>query len=136
MSDLKRLFCKHDWQWCRNIYGDEINHAGGRRSVWRCPKCGARQLRDQLYKGPGSEYDKIREGGQTSDLKDWLARDVLIVGKLEAADEIYVPGCGYYAPEPGAHIVICESAEPLHEVQGEELTAPVPFEDPAVLGLR
>lgn len=64
-----------------------------------------------------------------STFKDWLARDVLIVGKLEAADEIYVPGCGYYTPEPGAHIVICENAEPLHEVQGEEATAPVPFED-------
>lgn len=56
-----------------------------------------------------------------SDLKDWLARDVLIVGKLEAADEIYIPGCGYYQPEPGAHVIICESAEPLHEVEGEEV---------------
>lgn len=47
-----------------------------------------------------------------SDHKDWLARDVLIVGELS-----------------GAYVIICESAESLHEVQGEEATAPVPFED-------
>lgn len=40
-----------------------------------------------------------------SDLKDWLARDVLIVAELS-----------------GACVIICESAESLHEVQGEEMT--------------
>ena len=39
-----------------------------------------------------------------SNPKDWLARDVLIVGELS-----------------GAHVIICESAEPLHEIQGEEM---------------
>lgn len=56
-----------------------------------------------------------------SNLKDWLARDVLIVGKLEASDEVYVPGCGYYQPEQGTHVILCEGAEPLHEVEGEEM---------------
>lgn len=52
MGFLKRLACKHEWRFVRNIYGDEINMAGGRRSWWRCPKCGACQCRDELYKGP------------------------------------------------------------------------------------
>jgi hypothetical protein len=40
MNLLKRLLCKHDFEFVRNIYGDEINHVGGRRSWWRCRKCG------------------------------------------------------------------------------------------------
>ena len=54
-----------------------------------------------------------------SNLKDWLARDVLIVGKLEASDEVYVPGCGYYQPEQGTHVILCEGAEPVREFSGE-----------------
>lgn len=48
MSWLKRLFCKHDYEFVRNIYGDEINHVGGRRSWWRCRKCGKWIARDKL----------------------------------------------------------------------------------------
>lgn len=50
MSILKRIFCRHEYEFVRNIYGDEINHVGGRRSWWRCPKCGAYKLCDKLYK--------------------------------------------------------------------------------------
>lgn len=47
---LKRLFCDHKYVWVRNIYGDEINAAGGRRSWWRCEKCGKCVLRDHLFR--------------------------------------------------------------------------------------
>lgn len=40
MKFIKRLFCKHEYEFVRNIYGDEINMVGGRRSWWRCKKCG------------------------------------------------------------------------------------------------
>ena len=54
MKCVKRLFrlkkCEHDWKFVRNIYGDEINHCGGYRSLWECRKCGRLQWREQLYK--------------------------------------------------------------------------------------
>lgn len=49
MSIIKRLFCKHKYVFVRNIYGDEINLAGGNRSWWRCEKCGKRALDPHLY---------------------------------------------------------------------------------------
>lgn len=47
---IKRLLCKHEFEFVRNIYGDEINAAGGRRSWWRCKKCGKMQLRSELHR--------------------------------------------------------------------------------------
>ena len=47
---IKRLLCKHEFEFVRNIYGDEINAAGGRRSWWRCKKCGKMQLRGELHR--------------------------------------------------------------------------------------
>ena len=53
MKRVKRLFrlkkCEHDWKFVRNIYGDEINHCGGYRSLWECRKCGRLQWRESLY---------------------------------------------------------------------------------------
>jgi hypothetical protein len=37
---VKRFFCAHHFEWIRNIYGDEINTVNGKRSLWRCVKCG------------------------------------------------------------------------------------------------
>lgn len=45
---FKRLLCSHTWTHHRNIYGDEINHLDA-RSEWHCAKCGAYQLRPDLY---------------------------------------------------------------------------------------
>jgi len=50
MKWITRLFCKHEKQrWIRNIHGDEINLCGGKRSVWRCEKCGNILWHDKLY---------------------------------------------------------------------------------------
>ena len=48
MKLFKSLFCKHDYKFVRNIYGDEINHRGGKRSLWQCKKCGNLEYRDYL----------------------------------------------------------------------------------------
>lgn len=50
MNILKRLFRKHDYQWVRNSYGDEIRYLGWKRSVWKCSKCGKYKLENNLYK--------------------------------------------------------------------------------------
>jgi hypothetical protein len=47
---IKQLFCKHEYYFARNIYGDEINYCGGYRSLWRCKKCNKLQWRESLYK--------------------------------------------------------------------------------------
>ena len=47
---IKQLFCKHEYYFTRNIYGDEINYHNGNRSEWKCKKCGNLQWREQLYK--------------------------------------------------------------------------------------
>lgn len=32
-------FCRHDYKWYRNVYGDEINHVDW-RTEYRCVECG------------------------------------------------------------------------------------------------
>ena len=46
---IKRLLCSHEYEFERNIYGDEINHVGGARSWWRCKKCGKMALGAHLH---------------------------------------------------------------------------------------
>ena len=50
MNIIKRLFCKHDYKFVRNIYGDEIRYVGWKRSEWQCTKCGKYQYRNELYR--------------------------------------------------------------------------------------
>lgn len=39
MRWVRRLLCRHHFKWLRNLYGDEINYCGGKRSLWECVKC-------------------------------------------------------------------------------------------------
>lgn len=48
MNWLRRVFCKHDWKFVRNIYGDEIIARGYKRSEWVCSKCGKFRYRAAL----------------------------------------------------------------------------------------
>ena len=50
MNIIRRLFCKHNYEFVRNIYGDEIRLLGWKRSVWKCSKCGKIKLKDNLVK--------------------------------------------------------------------------------------
>ena len=46
---LKMLFCKHEYEFDSNIYGDQINMYGG-RSWWKCKKCGKYKVEQELVK--------------------------------------------------------------------------------------
>ena len=47
---FNRLFCKHEWSWVRNVYGDEIYMTGKfKRSWWKCCKCDKWQSREELH---------------------------------------------------------------------------------------
>lgn len=45
---LKKIFCKHNYKFIRNIYGDEIISRGYKRSEWKCYKCGKYKYEDKL----------------------------------------------------------------------------------------
>ena len=72
---IDKLYCKHDYKWVRNIYGDEINTLNGKRSVWRCIKCGKIQYRDEL-KPEGKlfvqELDRYYYNHHNEQYKDWI----------------------------------------------------------------
>lgn len=47
---IKRLFCIHNWNWIRNVYGDETYMTGEfKRSWWRCNKCNKTESRTNLH---------------------------------------------------------------------------------------
>lgn len=46
---IKQLFCKHNYQWVRNIYGDEIIYKDYNRSIWKCSKCQKIIYKEKLY---------------------------------------------------------------------------------------
>lgn len=53
LTFFRRLFCRHsEFDFIRNIYGDEINECGGKRSLWRCRGCGSAVLSADLYPKP------------------------------------------------------------------------------------
>ena len=45
---FKKLFCRHDYRFSGNIYGDMINIVRGDRSVWTCSKCRQIETREPL----------------------------------------------------------------------------------------
>lgn len=55
MNWLRRLFCRHQGRnpaFVHSLYGDQINSWGGKRSVWRCDRCGCLFGRDDLWENP------------------------------------------------------------------------------------
>lgn len=48
MNILKRLFCKHAYEFVRNIYGDEIRYLGWKRSVWNAVNAAKSSIRKIL----------------------------------------------------------------------------------------
>ena len=47
---MRSLFCKHDYLWVRNVYGDEIFMTGKfKRSWWKCNKCNKWKSSDELH---------------------------------------------------------------------------------------
>lgn len=40
MKILTMIFCRHEYEHIRKLYGDEINAHNGNRNEYRCRKCG------------------------------------------------------------------------------------------------
>src|SRR4051812_14254703 len=57
---IRSLFCGHDYSFVRNIYGDEIHHAGG-RSLYKCSKCDKFKVEQALMQESGSGDDNSTE---------------------------------------------------------------------------
>lgn len=57
------MFCKHLDEpliFVQNITGDEANMAKGKRSIWKCPKCGK-----IIYRSKPFDQDKVSDGFHT-----------------------------------------------------------------------
>ena len=66
--------CKHEYEFVRNIYGDEINWCGGYRSVWRCKKCGKIEYRRYLQEDTiCDKLDKLYDEYYKNKYEEWCA---------------------------------------------------------------
>ena len=102
MNWIKRLFCKHQFVFVRNIYGDEINKCGGHRTLWKCYKCAKYKfdlkldLRTKLYNNYKEYYNNIYKKWK-DDHKEVL--DVIINEMIEYSKQ---GRCSYVA------ILLCD----------------------------
>ncbi len=70
---ISKYGCEHEYEFVRNIYGDEINQFGGMRSEWRCIKCGHVQYRED-YHTAGTlceELDKLYDNFYNDKYNSW-----------------------------------------------------------------
>lgn len=52
---IRSLFCRHDFEFFRNLHDDEINGCDGKRSLWVCRKCQLCQMREDTNAPGGGE---------------------------------------------------------------------------------
>jgi hypothetical protein len=57
-SFFKQMFCRHEWRFHRNVYGDEIMHRSFNRSEWCCSKCGRWTFRAELHNEEKPDWRK------------------------------------------------------------------------------
>ena len=80
---IKQLLCNHEYEFVRNIYGDEINHLGGKRSEYRCKKCGKITYK---YTYKNSLYDdlhKIIIQRKETKYNNWLIENQVNLNNVE-----------------------------------------------------
>jgi hypothetical protein len=59
MNIFKIIFCRHkDLRFIGNIYGDLINECGGKRSAWKCKKCGWLVYKPNLVGNTSKSYNR------------------------------------------------------------------------------
>jgi len=108
MSWFKSLFCEHEYEFVRNIYGDQINYCNGKRSIWKCKKCGKIEYKDKLYPNKSyklcDELDKLYNECYDKKYKDWqlLKSETLNVMQKTMRDIAYNGQCW------ADFILICE----------------------------
>lgn len=50
MKFIRRLFCRHDYQFDHNLEGDEYHYKDKEeKALYICTKCGKRKLKSCLY---------------------------------------------------------------------------------------
>lgn len=71
---FKRFWCEHEYEFVRNIYGDEINECGGYRSLWKCSKCGKYQHRKELCTKNTLKVtlDRLYDECYENEYKNWV----------------------------------------------------------------
>lgn len=70
MQFFRRLFCQHEFDFVRNIHGDEIIECGWKRSIWKCRKCGKINLGDLLHESPNAEL-RCAPSGASNERSEW-----------------------------------------------------------------
>ena len=87
---LQNYCCDHDWKFVANIYGDQINYCGGKRSIWKCKKCGKIKYRDDLYYDENQSYklctelDKLYDECYDKRYKEWQLLRSETLNKMQA----------------------------------------------------
>lgn len=57
-----KLFCKHNYLFDSNIYGDWVIQCGYNRSIWKCEKCGKYIYNKKLIDSENyKRFQKIRK---------------------------------------------------------------------------
>ena len=80
---IKEWRCEHDYEFVRNIYGDEINWCGGYRSEWRCKKCGKSEYRRYLQTTTIiDKLDKLYDKYYQDKYENWCNEHKDILNKL------------------------------------------------------
>lgn len=73
---IQKFGCYHEYEFVRNIYGDEINQCGGYRSLWQCSKCGKYMYSKALYsqhnKNLKETLDNFYDEYYENKYKDWV----------------------------------------------------------------
>ncbi len=59
MLKIKQLFCKHQYKFIKNLYGDAII-AYESRSIWKCIKCGKNDYRLELHDDKDKEVPILK----------------------------------------------------------------------------
>lgn len=70
---IQNIGCEHEYEFVRNIYGDEINHRNRMRSEWKCIKCDHVQYRED-YHTSGTlreELDKLYDDFYKNKYDSW-----------------------------------------------------------------
>lgn len=70
---ISKYSCEHEYEFVRNIYGDQRNYYNGMCSEWRCKKCGHIQYRED-YHTVGTlceELDKIYDNFYKDKYNSW-----------------------------------------------------------------
>ena len=97
MNWFKSLFCKHEFDFVCNIYGDKINECGGYRSLWKCSKCGKYQYKYDLKLDLRTKLHKIYEQYYDNKYQNWKKdhEDLLNNIVKEMKEEAYKGKCYY-----------------------------------------